>query len=284
MKKEYLKNFIKGFCLNMLPEGILLPIKKLHYVGILRGISEEEERDDLKVIKSIVADGDYVIDVGANIGVYTKFFSEWVGISGRVYSIEPIPLTCKILRYNVKKLSLENVEILNCAISNANGVVTLEIPSYKSGGRNFYQAKIIDENREKINAENNFKLFMKVKVNSRTLDTLCSEIKNKISFIKCDIEGHEINCIKGAKTLIRNSKPAWLIEISGDPDKLKSPAQQLFHLLNHEGYEAYWYDGAVLNRRKVGDRSINYFFLTSKHLEILNKRSPQLLDGMRASV
>lgn len=264
-----IETILKRLILSMLPEKILQTIKKIHYARTLRFISESDE-PDLKVIKYLVNPGDHVVDIGSNIGGYTKYLSELVGIHGRVYSIEPVLLTFEILCSNLKKLGLKNVELFNCAISDANGSITMEVPLYESGGENFYQAKVVYENTNNS--------LRRIKVGSKTLDSLFSELPYNISFIKCDTEGHEPQCIKGATSIIKNSKPAWLVESSGDPDDSTSTVHQTFKLLNEEGYEAFWFDGTNLNKRHSGDRSVNYFFLLPKHLRALQEQGFPILD------
>lgn len=260
-----IKTALKQLILNTLPEKILQVIKKVHYARTLRRPVSESDEVDFKVVRYLVNPGDCVVDIGANIGVYTKYLSELVGIHGHVYSIEPIPLTFEILSSNVKKLELKNVELVNCGVSEINGSASMDIPLYESGGENFYEAMIVDENTDSS--------LRRVRVNLKTLDSLFSEWPyNDISFIKCDVEGHELQCIKGAADIIKSSKPAWLIEISGDPDDLTSTAYETFKLLNEKGYKAFWFDGTNLNRRRSGDKSVNYFFLASKHLQALQEQ------------
>jgi len=257
------KTIIRGICFRILPETTLQSIKKFHYARILRSFSENNEKD-FKVIRHLVNPGDWVIDIGANVGVYTKYLSELVNTSGRVYSIEPISPTFDILCFNIKKFRLRNVEALNICISDENGIVAMEVPLYELGGENFYEARIVS------GGSNNS--LRRVKVKSKTIDSLFSELSHKISFIKCDVEGHELQCIRGAINIIKESKPAWLIEISGEPDNFKSTVHETFELLAREGYEPFWFDGARLNKWNLGDKSVNYFFLTSKHLQSLQKR------------
>ena len=255
-----MKTFLKRLAFRILPEKILQAVKKIHYAHDLRIFSGFDEID-FKIIKHLVSNGGCVIDIGASIGVYTKLLSELVGIKGRVFSVEPIPLTFEILSSNMGKLKVKNVVLINCAISDTNGYVTMEVPLYKkSHGENFYEARIVEEN---MNSS-----FKRLKVESRTLDSLFSEAGN-ISFIKCDVEGHELKCIKGAINIIRNSRPAWLIEFSENPDDKESKAYETLKILNKEGYEALWFDGQNLKIRKAGDRSTNYFFLSEKNLKAL---------------
>jgi len=88
----------------------------------------------------------------------------------------------------------------------------------------------------------------------------------------------------GAVNLIRSSKPAWHVEISADPDERHSPAEQTVCLLKNEGYEVYWFDGASLRRRRRGDRSVNYFFLTDQHLKAFEKKDAMKVIEVRVGI
>lgn len=121
-----------------------------------------------------------------------------------------------------------------------------------------------------------------ITVEAKTIDTLFSVLGKRISLIKCDTEGHELECIKGAFAVIKKSMPAWLIEISKDPDEVMSTGYEIFKMLNEEGYEGYWFDGEQLNRRCLGDRSINYLFLTPNHLQALEDNGFFSLFSLRS--
>ena len=89
---------------------------------------------------------------------------------------------------------------------------------------------------------------------------------NNITFIKCDVEGHELSVIKGASQLLAKCRPAWLIEISGHLYDGGSPAGELFRYLRRHDYAPYWFNGQKLIKATPGDKSINYFFLHPSHL------------------
>jgi len=251
---------IKKTVVSVLPDALLQPVRRMYYARLLKSISAEQE-PDLKLARHLARPGSSVIDIGANVGVYTKFTSRFVGNEGRVYSIEPIPVTCDVLRSNVRKLGLGNVEVINAAVSDTNGTVTMEVPCYSSGVENFYEAHIVSgDGHEGLRHET---------VDCRTLDALFSGGSAEISLIKCDVEGHELKVIEGAAGIIESARPAWLIEIQGDPDDPESHAHATFSLMREFGYEAYWFDGSEIRPRRAGERSTNYFFLTQKHLKML---------------
>ena len=213
--------------------------------------------------------GDHVGDLGANIGVYTRFLSEMVGDAGRVYSVEPIPLTYDLLCHCIDRLHLRNVQSINAAVSDAPGQVRMEVPLYDAGWENYYEAHIVKGDASKnANA---------VTVEAKRVDDIFAGSTQPISFIKMDVEGHELSCLRGANATVERSQPAWLIEVSDNPDDPASNAHAVFHLLADKGYQAYWYDGAKVHKRTTGESSINYFFLAEKHVGAL--QSQGLLAG-----
>ncbi len=253
---------LKRWALRFLPDRALQQLKKIHYANALRSASEEDE-PDLAIVRHLVQPGSYVVDIGANFGLYTKFLAERVGPSGRVYSLEPVPLTYEILTSNLKRLKLGNVEPFNVAVSDRDAEVRMEVPHYRSGGENFYEARIVAQKAAGSDRS--------VAVKARSLDSLFGSLRS-IEFVKCDVEGHELACLRGATTLLQSITPAWLIEISGNPDDESSSAHEVFELMEQNGYRPFWYDGLHLREREPGDRSVNYFFLNEKHLSLIPQK------------
>jgi FkbM family methyltransferase len=229
-----------------------------------------EKEPDLKIVQYLVKPGDYVIDIGANIGVYSKVLSELVGQDGCVYSIEPFPSTFEILCYNFKKLRLENIKPINVAISDSEAVVTMVLPYDSSGAMTHYQAAI-------VKGHTNIGKTQMVNVQATTIDSKFLGVSKRVSFIKCDVEGHELACIRGAKNFLEQSQPVWLIEVSGEPDNANSAAHCVFEILSKKGYRAWWFDGTMLRMRRREEKSTNYFFLRDDHINILKSRVHELL-------
>lgn len=257
-----LKEIAKALLLRTLRPAAAQRILMAHYLRVLTTFPEGEE-PDLEVVRCLVAKGDYVVDIGANIGVYTKYLSAYVGPQGCVYSIEPVGRTFDILRANVEALGLHNVRLLRSAISGSEGSVTMEVPRGQFGAANLYESKVVAAPRRRRNSE---------VVAATTIDSLFAQSPSPIRFIKCDVEGHEFPCISEATRVIRQHAPAWLIEVSGNPDDDQSCASSLMRMLRQFGYEAHWLCGHELRLRRSGDRSVNYFFLLPHHVELLRDR------------
>jgi FkbM family methyltransferase len=245
----------------VLPEKLLHRVKKEYYAYLISHLPESWQERDAKVVRHLVTAGDIVIDIGASIGEYTKFLSNLVGPSGRVYSFEPNPPIYDYLSHNVRKLKLGNVELSNLAFSDAKGIGSIAIPRYRWGSECHYDATL-ETKRTAADCR-------RLDVSIGTLDSFFADHPKKIKFVKCDVNYHELACLRGGLETIRRSAPAILIEILPNPDKSGSPAAQVFELLQELGYAAYWFDGESLRKRQRGERSQNYFFLRSEHLSEL---------------
>jgi len=264
------KRLLKRTSWKILPHSTVQFVKKRHYLRLLRSSSLEKE-PELRVVRHLVKPGDTVIDIGANVGVYSKLLSELVGPNGHVYSIEPFPPTFEILCYNARKLRLDNVEPINIAVSDSVAVVTMVLPHDSSGAETHYRACVVTDYADEGKSET-------ANVKATTIDARFLSVSGTTSFIKCDVEGHEPACIKGAAKFLAQSQAAWLIEVSGEPDDTDSAAHHVFEILHDYDYSAWWYDGSKLRKRHPGDKSTNYLFLKDNHIDILKKSELELLS------
>lgn len=240
---------------NILPTPLLTWVKTRYYAPSVLTFWE----DDVEPVKALVKPGDSVIDMGANFGWYTNIFSSLVGGAGRVYSIEPIPETFQVMTGIVRKLELANVSPMNYAMSKADGTAVMRVPKHEYGGNNYYRAQIDLKQGELRQAMKEYTVPM------RCLDSLFLDVANSITFIKCDVEGHELAVVSGGAQFLRKSKPAWLMEVGGNPDDEGTPPYQLFRLMKDYGYQIYFFDGKVLRLRPVGHWSVNYLLLQPAH-------------------
>jgi FkbM family methyltransferase len=244
--------------LERLPVPARRAARRAYYARLLRAAKESGEVD-LACLKHVVGRGAYVVDAGASIGLYTKFLSALVGPQGRVYAVEPVPETFDVLASNVRRLGLDNVQALNYALSDADGALEMEVPLWAKGGENLYEARAA--------APGAGSGLRRITVPSRRLDTLLPD--GPIAFVKCDVEGHELRCLAGAAETVRRSRPAWLLEVWGDPDERGSHAREVFGAMADLGYEARCCDGSRLEPRLPGRRSVNYWFLLPEHVRAL---------------
>jgi FkbM family methyltransferase len=203
----------------------------------------------MESLKALISAGDSVADIGANVGVYTKELSSLVGPTGHVYSFEPILETFEILATVINKARLSNVSSFNAALSSQLAEHEMVIPDL-GGFTGYYWAHFArtgDVGRRE-----------KVKV--LTLDELWkTNTIGRLNFIKCDVEGGELEVIRGALELIRSQLPDWLLEVS------RETSDELFRMLKDLGYRAFVYDNRLVETDGYRDKEYsNYFFLHPK--------------------
>ena len=151
-----------------------------------------------------LAEGDWVVDVGANVGHYTIRLSQLVGNAGRVLAFEPVPDTFELLAANLSFVGAHNVTLFNLALSANTAVMPLFVPQFRSGLANFYCAGLTSTSPWPYNAESEFNVF------AVELDTLA--LPQRVSLIKIDVEGHELSALRGMETLLRRDRPRLIVE------------------------------------------------------------------------
>lgn len=249
-------SFLKKLAWQLLPGPILVWAKKQYYAYVVPRFWEAE----VEPIKCFIRPGDSVIDLGANIGWYTAVLSRLVGERGKVYAVEPIPGTFALLMSTIKKLRLTNVTLFNCAVSDRNGFAVMEVPKHEYGGENYYMAQIVSGKSSESSLD-------KFEVPLRSLDSLLlGQLSEGVTFVKCDVEGHELAVLKGATQFFEKVKPAMMIEVTGTAEIQDAPNNEFYTIMKGYGYAPYWFDGKNLRRRGKGHWSVNYFFLQPNHL------------------
>jgi FkbM family methyltransferase len=181
--------------------------------------------------------GETVIDVGAHIGFYTVQCARLVGKTGTVIAIEPDPRNFTLLMRNIRLNRLSNVIALNLALGAINGFVSFSLCQDPGS------SQVSDSGR--------------IQVKVRRLDDVLMELKiKKIDWIKIDVEGYEMEVLKGAiNTLKHNRKLRLIIEVhSGD---VLSFMQQLGFSESKLSYNIFGLFGNYFFRRKDGQYQLN---------------------------
>lgn len=181
--------------------------------------------DDYKAGRFLRA-GDTVVDVGANVGIFTVKAAKRVGDKGRVIAIEPERENLKYLKRNVDANNLKNVTIIPKAAYNGKGVKKLKVTDVPG----WHSLKGIDnftDYRGPVRYEN---------VETDTLDCMLADAGVKTAdFIKIDTEGAEVEVLEGAKGILASSNPTLSMEVHMAHGKLNSGAIASF--LTGRGYK-----------------------------------------------
>ena len=177
-----------------------------------------------------------------------------------MHAVEPVPGTFDVLKGNVRQSGLNNIELYPVAISERTGSAEMVIPQYALGGDNLYEARIPIESALIPNRV--------VRVPTRRLDDLFASL-GCIDFVKCDVEAHELYVLRGAEQILRVHRPAWLVEVSGNPDDSNSSAFELLRLMKSAGYQAYLLEEGENGPQAAVKCSGNCFFLRPEHVRRL---------------
>jgi FkbM family methyltransferase len=149
------------------------------------------------ILDSLLSAGDWVIDVGANVGHYTKRFSDLVGPSGRVIAVEPVTETFALVSANALLFQHGNVTLLNVAASDHSGVAGMEVSRFETGLSNYYQARLSEGSTDRH-------------VLTVRLDALA--LPHPIRLMKIDAEGHDPAVLRGAEALLARDHPTLIVE------------------------------------------------------------------------
>jgi FkbM family methyltransferase len=178
-----------------------------------------------------------------------------VGEKGIVYSVEPFPLNFEILQLNVNKLKLSNVQLMNCAVSDTSGKLMMEVPTFAEFGESFYDARLIP-----VGATSSLR---QAAVDVNTVDSLFSRRPRPISFIKCDVEGQELQTLRGAKSVIDTDLPILLLEVSL---MCQQTHEEVRDLLASYDYQEFCFEQGKLRPWQTHDRPVDVFFFQPEHL------------------
>ena len=175
---------------------------------LLTGVHEKRTTD---LIKNELEEGMIVVDIGSNLGYYCLLEALIVGNQGKVYALEPVPKNFKILSKNININSYKNIKSYCLAVSDKSGTADFFLTAASNWG------SMIDLNSENTSEYMKGKMEQLnrgvIKVKTVSIDDfLKKENVHNVNLIRMDIEGHEINAIKGMeKTLKSNSSPIKLL-------------------------------------------------------------------------
>ena len=159
-------------------------------------IEGKEHEDEIKEIfvKNIKKDGT-VIDVGANIGEFSLIASKKIGPGGHVIAIEPLEQVLRWLKKNFELNGFTNFEILELAVGEKAGTMTL----YKKSDGS--EIGILDS------AITEKELVTDRKISIDTIDNIISSRNiSKVDMLKVDVEGFEYEVFLGCKKSFKQNK------------------------------------------------------------------------------
>jgi len=211
LKNNFFYYFLFRIIRNFLSNDLIIKIYDFKVYGSIKKNKtsyfllkkcEFGDYHELETIKKLSYKNNLLfIDCGCNYGFYS-FYTASLSKQNEILSIEASKKTLDEFTKNLNLNTFKNIKFFNYAVSDS-----------------------IDENisfNESINdwessqTHKNFETSSEIKVKTITIDNLLQEysLDNYLVIIKLDIEGNEVNAIKGALEVIKNSDPLIIIEFS----------------------------------------------------------------------
>ncbi len=182
---------------SKLPIRAQQSLKRLHFTHQLRTNRFTTSEPEYRRLDYWVRKGDWVVDVGANVGHYTARLSSLVGPTGRVIACEPVPETFELLASLMSAAGAHNVSLLNVAASAEVGLSGISLPRFANGLTNYYMANLTPTGGD-------------INVLTLPLDALMSF--KHVSLVKIDVEGHELKVLQGMQMLLKRDLPRLIVE------------------------------------------------------------------------
>ena len=154
--------------------------------------------DEYRAFRQAIRQGATVFDVGANLGAYTLLFGQWVGAAGRVVAFEPSAASRSGLARHVHLNDLEDrVEIVSAAVTDHVGRAPFHIDRF-GGASSLHTAAQAAPTT--------------ITVDTTTLDAFCAERGVTPEVVKIDVEGAEVEVLRGARNLLSSSRVTAFVE------------------------------------------------------------------------
>ncbi|MDB2391136.1 FkbM family methyltransferase [Alphaproteobacteria bacterium] len=212
-----------------------IAIFSFDHVGLLINLDGRYEHSALELIKDYILTNGRIdptscaLDIGANIGNHALFFAEYFK---HIFAFEPNPQAYRLLEFNIVS---RNISALNYGVSDKNCMMSFQVSTSNIGG-----SKILENNDDAPDGK-------VIDVEVKRLDNLIELEDAKISFIKIDVEGHELSALKGAKAIIERNDPIIIFEQG--IDEISDGSSAVIDFLRSYGYRFQ----AIENRFDFGE-------------------------------
>lgn len=227
IKSLLIANLLKLF--HKLPDGIKL---------YLRSFKKQEQ--EFYELRWLVDKDTIAVDIGANKGAYTYALSKIVGKKGLVISIEPIEELASYIAFACQQLKLP-VRVEQCCLSDKEGDGYLFIPIED----NTLQTGLATLNRKSSSQCEGRQVKIKC------LEEILRGRNKRVSFIKCDVEGHELKVFQGALDILKSDRPNILVEI--EQRHCDEPIVSRFNFFKENGYEGFFltYENVIKELKRI---------------------------------
>lgn len=210
------------------------------------------ERLEIGTMLQLDFRGGTVLDIGANNGIYSFWMRRVVGKQGRVVAFEPQPELYGAIVERKKRFGWHNVQVLNLALSDADGHRDLT-------------RKIVGDGSASLEVSRHHSPDGLIPVATARLDALPPELLADLKFIKCDVEGHEYSVFLGGVETLRRHRPVIQFESTVAAEQ----TEHIFRLLGEMNYSGVMFLGGGYLPYSNPDKIPHYKFGSGGHRNFL---------------
>jgi FkbM family methyltransferase len=185
------------------------------------------ESRSMALFSRLVRPGDVVAEVGGHIGYISQFFARLVGHDGQVIVFEPGPNNLPYLLRNTAHL--DNVTVVPEGVGASAGRATFFVESLTGQNNSFvpdFEGLEVNADAAGVTPD-----IEQVDVAVTTLDI---HFPQPPDFIKVDVEGFELEVLRGARRTLAAGLPALMVEVQAHQDELRALADELGYVLIDE--------------------------------------------------
>ena len=179
----------------------------------------------LALVDELVREDQVVVDAGAERGMFAARMAQLVGAQGEVHAFEPNPASVEYLR-EIARVE-PNVEVHPVALSDSPGTARLYVP-VDDGVQVAAVGSLAPPREGDCDT---------VDVETARLDDALGDTAARVSFVKCDVEGHELAVLRGAERVLTEARPSLLVEI--ERRHAGERMEETFEYLAGLGYEGF---------------------------------------------
>ncbi len=178
--------------------GVLLELDLARFIDFEIFYGARFEQALVSAIKPIVKSGMSIVDVGANSGYYTMLFAHLVGDTGYVWAFEPTDWGARAIERQIGLNNFKNIRLVRAALTSdtklTEGIIEFDP----------YYPLFSDRYQHKAGSEI---------VPYTSIDATLANSSVAVDLIKIDVDGRELNILKGAIETIQKSQPILVLEV-----------------------------------------------------------------------
>lgn len=245
------KPFYGNYLMHIRPERLI--DARIFFTG-------DYEPEVKQIFKALIREGQTVLDVGANIGVHTLFFSTLVGGHGKVISCEPSKANQRALADNIVLNGFTNIELLPYALGLKDETLYL---NSNNDDKNPGAFSIAAGGNEAVVCKQGDALLSSMGI-------------DKVDFIKVDVEGYEWFVLQGLQQSIQSMRPKIMFEFDDNyQQRAHKEGTDLLNLIRSWGYQLFVIKEQGLQLLAPGSKCVNGQEILALPIALLQQKSTE---------